>query len=122
MFYSQEKIYCIDKENEEVIVSFKDYNLTFEIIGYKGGFRMSYDRETDTIDRNIENIFLCEKSKNKNHTIKSPLDFVREEIFTFKDISSIALSLENFYIVTIYEVWEEDTTFDVKVKMNFKMD
>ena len=122
MFYSQEKIYCIDKENEEVIVSFKGYNLIFEIIGYKGGFRMFYDRETDTIDRNIENIFLCEKSKNKNHTIKSPLDFVREEIFTFKDISSIALSLENFYIVTLYEVWEEDITFDVKVKMNFKMD
>ena len=47
---------------------------------------------------------------------------MREEIFTFKDISSIALSLENFYIVTIYEVWEEDITFDVKVKMDFKTD
>ena len=36
MFYNQEKIYYIDKENEEVIVSFKGYNLIFEIIGYKG--------------------------------------------------------------------------------------
>lgn len=120
MFYSQKKIYCIDKENEEVIVSFKDYDLIFKIIGYKGGFRMSYDRETDTIDRNVENIFLCEKSKNKNYTIKTPLDFVKEEVFTFKNISSITLSLENFYIVTIYEVWEEDIVFDVKVKINFK--
>ena len=123
MFYRQDKIDYIDKENEEFIISFKDCDLIFKISGYKEGLNITYDGEGVIYDKHVKGVYfngkIGESEKHEiNGVIRSPLDFAKGNPLAFKELKSIVLGINGLY-VTIYGGSVKEF-FDVDVKIIFK--
>ena len=123
MFYRQDKIDYIDRDNEEFIISFKSYDLIFKISGYKEGLNIIYDGEGVIYDKHAEGVYFNGKigkfGKHEiNGVIRSPLDFVKGNPLAFKELKSIVLGIDGLY-VTIYGGSVKEF-FDAEVKIIFK--
>lgn len=123
MFYRQDKIDYIDRENEEFIISFKDCDLIFKVSGYKEGLNITYDGEGVIYDKHVEGTYfngkIGESGKHEiNGVIRSPLDFIKGNPLFFKELKSIVLGINGLY-VTIYG-GNSAESFDAEVKIIFK--
>lgn len=123
MFYRQDKIDYIDKEKEEFIISFRDCDLLFKISGYKKGLNITYDGTDLVYENHVEEVRFKgkfrEDGKHENKgIIKSPFDFVKGNLLTFRELQFILLKTNDIY-VTIYGGTSSEF-FDAEVEIRFK--